>query len=54
MSVKNYDWVYAIVKELSNCHWILSKLILDDNYDILVKENKEWEERFELLIKNSI
>lgn len=37
LSAKDYDLVYAFVKELSNCHWILSKLILDDNYDILVE-----------------
>lgn len=33
----DYDFIYAFVKELSNCHWILSKLILDDNYDILIE-----------------
>lgn len=37
LSAKDYDLVYAFVKELSNYHWIFSKLILSDNYDLLVE-----------------
>lgn len=42
LNAKEYDLVYAFVKELSNCHWIFSKLILDDNYDILVESILEF------------
>lgn len=37
LNAKEYNFVYEFIKELSNCHWIFSKLILDDNYDILVE-----------------
>lgn len=37
LNAKEYELVYELVKEISNCHWILSRLLLDDKYDIVME-----------------